>query len=100
MLKLLAIFFIILLIGFGPQSPMKLMYLMNKNLPRFGFEFEKKWEDFIQKQPPEVFYKKTILKNFAKLTGKHLCWSFFLSKETPTQGYSCALFETFRRIFL
>ena len=28
-----------------------------------------------QKQPPEVFYKKAILKNFAMFTGKHLCES-------------------------
>ena len=26
-----------------------------------------------QKQPPEVFYRKGVLKNFAKFTGKHLC---------------------------
>ena len=25
-----------------------------------------------QKQPPEVFYKKDVLRNFAKFTGKHL----------------------------
>ena len=28
----------------------------------------------IQKQPPEVFYKKVVLKNFAVFTKKHLCW--------------------------
>ena len=28
-----------------------------------------------QKQPPEVFYKKGVLNNFAKFTGKHLCRS-------------------------
>ena len=28
----------------------------------------------IQKQPPVVFYKKAVLKNFAVFTGKHLCW--------------------------
>ena len=33
-----------------------------------------------QKQPPEVFYKKDVLKNFAKLTGKRLCQSLFLIK--------------------
>ena len=33
-----------------------------------------------QKQPPEVFYKKAVLKNFAIFTRKHLCWSFFLIK--------------------
>ena len=26
----------------------------------------------IQKQPPEVFYKKAVLKNFAIFSGKHL----------------------------
>ena len=33
-----------------------------------------------QKQPPEVFHKKAVLKNFATFTGKHLCWSLFLIK--------------------
>ena len=30
-----------------------------------------------QKQPPEVFYKKGVLENFAKFTGKHLSQSLF-----------------------
>ena len=29
----------------------------------------------IQKQPPEVFCKKFVLKNYAKSTGEHLCQS-------------------------
>ena len=33
-----------------------------------------------QKQPPEVFYKKAIIKNFGIFSGKHLCWSLFLIK--------------------
>ena len=33
-----------------------------------------------QKQPPEVFYKKAVLKSFAIFTRKHLCWSLFLIK--------------------
>ena len=33
-----------------------------------------------QKQPPEVYYKKGVLKNFAKLTGKHLSQSLFSIK--------------------
>ena len=33
-----------------------------------------------QKQPPEVFYKKAVLKNFAIFTGKHMCWNLFLIK--------------------
>ena len=31
---------------------------------------------------PEVFYKKGIIKNFAKFTGKHLCQSLFFNKVT------------------
>ena len=33
-----------------------------------------------QKQPPEVFYKKGILRNFAKFTGKRLCQRLFFNK--------------------
>ena len=32
----------------------------------------------LQKQAPELFYKKTVLKNFAIFTGKYLFWSLFL----------------------
>ena len=32
----------------------------------------------IQKQPPEVFYIKSVLKNFRIFSGKHLHWSLFL----------------------
>ena len=31
----------------------------------------------LQKLPPEVFLKKGVLKNSAKFTRKHLCWSLF-----------------------
>ena len=34
----------------------------------------------VHKQPPEMFYKKAVLKNFAIFTVKHLCWCFFLIK--------------------
>ena len=33
-----------------------------------------------QKQKPEVFYKKAVLKNFAVFIGKHFCSSLFLIK--------------------
>ena len=36
--------------------------------------------DNIQKQPPEVFYKKGVLKFFAKFTRKYLCQSFLFDK--------------------
>ena len=40
-----------------------------------------------QKQPPEVSYKKAVLKKFGILTVKHLRWSLFLIK--------LQVFETF-----
>ena len=33
-----------------------------------------------QKQLPEAFYKKGVLKTVAKLTGKHMCQSLFFNK--------------------
>ena len=33
-----------------------------------------------KRQPPEVFYNKSILKNFAKFTGKHMRRSLFFNK--------------------
>ena len=39
-------------------------------------EYIKHWK-YLQKQPPEVFYEKSVLKNLAKFTGKHLCQSLF-----------------------
>ena len=39
-----------------------------------------------QKQSPEVFFKKTVLENFAIFTGKHLCWSFFFYNVLDFQG--------------
>ena len=54
-------------------------------------------------------FKKSILKNFANFTGKRLCWSLFLiklqvwrpatlRKETPTQIFSCEIWEIFKNI--
>ena len=34
----------------------------------------------IRSSRPELFCKKVVLKNFAKFTEKHLCWSLFSSK--------------------
>ena len=54
---------------------------------------------------PEVFCKKGALRNFAKLTGKHLCQSLFVSKvaglkkETLVQVLSCEFCEISMNIF-
>ena len=34
----------------------------------------------VQNSRPKMFFKKAVLKNFARFTGKHLCWSHFLIK--------------------
>ena len=36
--------------------------------------------DHIQKQPPEVFFEKVVLRNFSKFTGKHLCQGLVFKK--------------------
>ena len=57
-----------------------------------------------QKQPPEVFYKKGVLRNFTKFTPKHLCQSLFFNKvaglrpfcnkkENMPQVLSCEFYE-------
>ena len=35
---------------------------------------------FLRSSRPEVFYKKGVLRNFAKVTGKNLCQSLFIKK--------------------
>ena len=48
----------------------------------------------LQKQQPEVFCKKKdVLRNLAKFTGKHLCQSLFIKKETLLQALSYEICE-------
>ena len=58
-----------------------------------------------------VFYEKGVLKNFAKFTTKHLCWSLFFikttgvmpgtisKKEAPTHVFSCEFYEFIKNTF-
>ena len=62
---------------------------------------------------PEVFCKKDVLRNFAKLTEKHLCQSLFfnkgaglrpkacifIKKETPAQVFSSEFCEMSKSTF-
>ena len=63
-----------------------------------------------QKESPELFYKKAVLKTFAMITGKHLYWSLFLIKlqkprsaallkMTPTQVISCEYYRRFKNTY-
>ena len=57
----------------------------------------------LQKQPPEMFCKKGVFRNFAKFTGKHLCQSHFclhIKKETLAQVLSCEFYEISKNTFL
>ena len=48
-----------------------------------------------------VFCKKTVLKNLAKFTEKHLCWSLFLiTLQTFRLLFSCEFCESFNNTFL
>ena len=38
---------------------------------------------------PEVFCKKVVLRNFAKLTGKHMCQSLFFDKAAGRRPEAC-----------
>ena len=48
------------------------------------------------KQSREVFYEKAVLKNFAILTGKRLCWSL---QKTPIQVLSCEYRKSFKTTY-
>ena len=52
---------------------------------------------------PDVFYKKRVLKNFAKFTGKHLCHSLFFNKvvggESLAQVFSYEFCEISKNTF-
>ena len=55
-----------------------------------------------------MFYKKRVLKNFAKFIGKYLCRSLFINKqacnfiknEAPAQVFSSEFCEIFKNTFL
>ena len=49
---------------------------------------------------PGVFFKESILRNFAKFTRKYLCQSLnFIKKETLAQVFSCEFCEIFKTPF-
>ena len=51
----------------------------------------------MQKQPPEVIYKKAVFRNFAKPTGKHLLKS--LEKETLAHVFPVNFAKFFQNTF-
>ena len=61
-----------------------MLWNTQKNIYEFTKMIKKLWRcvfhQCVQKQTPEVFYKKAVLKNFVIFTEKHLCWTLFLIK--------------------
>ena len=60
------------------------------------------WSGFVLLQkPPEVFYKKIVLRNFVKFKGKHLRPEAcnFIQKETLAQVFSCEFYEISKNTF-
>ena len=64
-----------------------------------------KFAEQLQKQPPKVFFEESLIRNFAKFEGKHLCESLFfnkvvglspatLLKVTLAQVFSCEFYKT------
>ena len=59
-----------------------------------------------KKQPPELFYKKAVFKDFAVFSGKHLCWNLFLIKlqgktlKRLTQVVSSEICEIFKNTYI
>ena len=51
-----------------------------------------------KEQSAEVFYKKNVLKNFAKFTGKHMCQSLFLMK-LQAEAFNFIKKETLVQVF-
>ena len=48
-----------------------------------------------------MFCQKAVLKNFAKITGKHLCQSLFVNKvkkEAQSQVFLCETHEFFKNL--
>ena len=70
-------------------------------------------ENLFRSSRPEVFCKKGVLRNFAKLTGKHLCQELFfnkvaglrpdackfIKKEALAQVFSCEIFKISKNNF-
>ena len=54
---------------------------------------ERHQNNIIQKQPPECFIKKAVLKSFAIFPGKRLCWSLPLIKFPSFRPTSSQLFD-------
>ena len=61
------------------------MFRNNRDLERSGGGIV----FYVQKQSSEVFCRKSVLRNFAKFTGKHLPQSLFINKVAGLRQWLC-----------
>ena len=54
----------------------------------------------VERYNEQVFYKKTVLKNFAIFTEENLCWSHFLNKNTGVKSWNFIKKRLHHRCFL
>ena len=67
---------IFIFLNINTNQTSKEQYLNQEAATYFGISRTKR---FCRSSCPNVFSEKGVLKNFAKLTGRHLCWSLFLT---------------------
>ena len=73
-------------------------------LPKKQICFQKSCEKPMRSSRSQMFFKIGVLKNFAILTGKHLCWSLLYIKLHAwrcflTQVLSCEYCEIFKNTY-
>ena len=83
--------------------------LVPNSPPLFAIVF---WGETNRSSLSQMFFKISVLKNFANFIGKHQYWSIFLTKllawrpatllkkETPTQVFSCEICKIFIIYFI
>ena len=68
----------------------------NSNKIELSEQFMVMWKE---ERPPELFFKKGVLRNFAKFTGKHLCLSLFFDKVTGLRSATLLKERLWHRCF-
>ena len=76
------------------------------NVKFFKYQRQSPGDVLLQRQPPKVVYKKGVLKNFPKFTGKQLCQGVFFNevagltkKDSLAQVFSCKFCEISKNTF-
>ena len=83
---------------------MNFLFLKLENLHTYTLKNDFKWPKkalFLTSRSscPEVFYKKGVLRNFAKFTGKHLCQSLFFNNVAGLRPATLLKNETVAQVF-